>query len=440
LAKDSYWPTREAAVSKIVEIANICPIEIRKTVLVKVLTEFYNDLSRFVKKAALLQVGNFIYSLKGTPIDPFLIQLYVSLDPKVTSDEDLIYQCAFSFPAVLLALGPQEWSTMKNTYKNLIKKDIIQVKATLAASIHEIAKLVGSKVATEELDSFNKMFLNDVSTIQLCFSHLHEFLQVVDEKLRIGYLELITKIIEKSSHRWRLRNIFALNAEAYVKLFDIQTIHKFIIPIIMRILKDQVVEVRLHMCKAIYPLVMSLKPEPKYFEEMIDFIIKLFSSNNFRDRQSFIYICEGFMCNEGYFDQYFMTQFLTLQKDRVVIVRLSLAKVLHDHMKNSGVLAKNVHITRTIQLLQNDPATEVKYCMEAASIECAKMTEAEAEAEKQKELERIQREAAVNVDVTQTQEDEEQKAEKQRENVEKIVKQTIKIDEMDEKLNKEVKK
>lgn len=359
-----------------------------------------------------------------------MIQLYTSLDPKSTSDEDLIYQCAYSFPAVLLALGAQEWGTLKNLYKNLIKKDLSHVKKTLASSIHEVARIVGAKVAAEELDSILKGFLSDSSTVQLCFSHLHEFLQVVDDKLRIGYLELVTKIIDKSGRNWRTRNIFALNAEAYTKLFDIHTIHKFIVPIILKLLQDTAIEVRLNTCKAIYQIIMVLQPETKYFDEIMDYILKLFSSNNFRERQIFVYICECFMCNEPFFDQYFLTQFLTLQKDKVLCVRLSLAKVLHEHMKCSGVLAKNVHIMRTIQLLQNDPASEVRKCVEAASIECEKMIEAEEE--KQKKIENIQEAAAAIIDVGQ--DDEEEKAEIQRQKTEIIVKKTLKIDEIDEKL------
>ena len=432
LAKDPFFPVREAAANVLVNISNICALDKRETVLVDLFNDFYKDPARSVKKVSLLQLGHFLYSLKGSKINPFLVQLYASLDPKLTVDQELIYHCAYTFPAVLLSLGAAEWPSLKNVYKNLIKQDLPQVKATLAASIHEVAKIVGGKVAAEELDPILKNFLNDPTTAHMCFAHLHEFLLVLEDKQRLAYLDLVDKIIIKSQHNWRLREVFAESAEEYAKMFDIHTVHDRIAKLLYGLLQDNVIEVRMKMCKHIQAIVTGFAAETAYFDEAINFVLKLFESSNFRDRQTFIYICEGFMCNESFFDQYFMTQFLTLQKDRVISVRVSLAKILHAHMKSSGVLAKNVHILRTIQLLQTDPAKEVKECVLAASIECDKMKEIESE--KMREIERAQEAASVHVDISTV--DEEEVAEVQRKKAEQFVKQTIKIDEIEEKVGK----
>ncbi len=406
----------------------------RKATLIDVFRDFYGDVSRFVKKATLMQSGQFIYSLRGITIPQFLIDLYVSLaDPKVTSDEDLIYHCAYTFPGVLLALGATQWNVLKTTYKNLIKRNTPAIKTTMAASVHEIAKIVGGQVTAEELDPIVKGFLSDKATLHLCLAHLHELLSVLDEKLRRVYLDIIQQIIEKSAYTWRLRDIFASNAGEYAKLFDVQTVYKSILPLMFGFLHDTAVQVRMNACKQFCPVVMRLKDEPDCFSKAVADILMLFSSVNFRDRQVFLTICEGFMCNEALFDQHFLTQFLTLQKDKVVNVRLSLAKILHEHMKSSGVLANNVHIIRTIQLLQHDKAKEVKESIMEASKECDKKNEQEQA--RQEELERVQEAAAANVDLgvdLGAAGDEEEAEEVKRKEAEKFVKQTIKIDEIDD--------
>ena len=114
------------------------------------------------------------------------------------------------------------------------------------------------------------------------------------------------------------------------------------------------------MCETTYPVVMLLKSNQKYFDAVLGNISEFYSSQGFRDKQTFLNICSGFMCNESVFDQYLLTDFLSLQKDRVVNVRVALGRILQNHMKCSGVLAKNTYIVRTIELLKNDPSKEVR--------------------------------------------------------------------------------
>jgi len=387
-----------------------------------------------------MQIGQFIYSLKGNVIPGFLIELYTSLaDGKSTTDDDLIYHCAYTFPAVLLSVGVKEWPTLRNTYKNLMKKSTPQIKTTMAASIHEIAKIVGKDITAEELDPYVKAYLNDKSTLKLCLAHLHELLEVLNETQRRGYLEIVQQIIEKSNYNWRLKEIFASNAGAYSKLFDIHTVYKNILPIMQNLIQDTVVQVRVAACKEFANVTTILKSEPTYFLEAVNSVLKMFSSVNFRDRQTFLHICEGFMCYEALFDQYFLTQFLTLQKDKVVNVRVTLAKILHAHMKSSGVLASNVHIVRTIQLLQSDPVREVHESIMEASKECDKMNEMELA--RQEELEKVQEIAAAALEVVAPEEsgqiiDEEMMEEMKRQESVKMVKKTLKIDEIDDSLGK----
>ena len=318
LADDKYWPVREASVKIITDISHICGQEIRETYLVEIYIKYCKDASEFVKHAAAHQIGKFIFSLKGSKIEPFLIQRYISLCPKKGAEEQLCYHCAYTFPAVLLTLGKEEWPTLKQTYLNMVYKEISQIRITLASSIHEVAKIVGPDITKEDLNPILKNFLNTISTAQSSLSHLHEFLAMIEDPDRLVYLDLVTEAIKNSKYNWRTRHIFAANAEAYSKLYNIDIVYEKIIPIIFKLLSDQVIEVRMKMCETTYPVVMLLKSNQKYFDAVLGNISEFSSSQGFRDKQTFLNICSGFMCNESVFDQYLLTDFLSLQQDRVV--------------------------------------------------------------------------------------------------------------------------
>jgi serine/threonine-protein phosphatase 4 regulatory subunit 1 len=68
-------------------------------------------------------------------------------DNDVTSlgkDNEVIYSCAYNFPAVLDAVGREKWeSDLLRVYEKLLKVQDKRIKITLSESLHEIAKLIG---------------------------------------------------------------------------------------------------------------------------------------------------------------------------------------------------------------------------------------------------------------------------------------------------------
>lgn len=433
LGKDVSWDVREAAVHILGSMAQVTPTEMRQSSLMEMFEEFYNDSHKSVSKAALTQIGQFIYSLKGSSIPKSLLQLYASLaDEAKTQDDELIYCCAYTFPAVLHTVGVGEWPLLKVVYNNLIKKDKTKVTRTMAAYIHEVAKIVGPKITSSELTSVLKEYLKNKATQTIVLAHLHDFLAVLNAGQRLKYLPAIKVIIEESEYNWRQREIFATNSAEYAKLFSIELLHAEILPVVYRLLKDKVSQVRACACPAFYNIVVLLKSHPKFFKEAIEFILKLFASTSYCDRQSFIQICESFMCDKELFPRYFLTQFLTLQRDRVLNVRLTLARILYTHMKTSGLLASNIHIARTIDLLKSDSSGEVRECINEASKEWTKAEEVERK--RQEELEKAQEIAATAINANSMELsfvcDEELNEEIVRQETIKNLKQ-IKVDEID---------
>lgn len=58
---------------------------------------------------------------------------------------------AFNFPAVALVLGSEKWPYLLPTYLTLTKDSTFEVRRTLAASIGEMAKIIGSNNAETDL-------------------------------------------------------------------------------------------------------------------------------------------------------------------------------------------------------------------------------------------------------------------------------------------------
>lgn len=89
------------------------------------------------------------------------MHLYSSLPDAMeeTKDFDISYHCAFTFPAVLQALGKEGWSQLCDCYTELITIPSTYVKQSLAASLGEVASMIGTDAAEEYLVPFAENLL-----------------------------------------------------------------------------------------------------------------------------------------------------------------------------------------------------------------------------------------------------------------------------------------
>jgi serine/threonine-protein phosphatase 4 regulatory subunit 1 len=59
--------------------------------------------------------------------------------------------CAFNFPAVALTLGRDRWSELRDVYLDVASDKTFKVRRTLAASLGELAKIIGEENAEKDL-------------------------------------------------------------------------------------------------------------------------------------------------------------------------------------------------------------------------------------------------------------------------------------------------
>ena len=67
------------------------------------------------------------------------------------TNSDYALIVAFNFPAVVLTLGPEQWSRLRELYKRLTTHAHDNVRNSLAASLHQMAKIIGPKATCQDL-------------------------------------------------------------------------------------------------------------------------------------------------------------------------------------------------------------------------------------------------------------------------------------------------
>ena len=72
-------------------------------------------------------------------------------EPDIYDDPSRPLVCAFNFPAVALTLGRERWSELRELYHTLSHTPSFKVRRTLAASLGELAKIIGPEQAHKDL-------------------------------------------------------------------------------------------------------------------------------------------------------------------------------------------------------------------------------------------------------------------------------------------------
>lgn len=135
--------------------------------------------------------------------------------------------------------------------------------------------------------------------------------------------------IQSENRNWRLRKLIAAQLKDCVDLFEPKIVYKIHYPIALKLCKDLVAEVRSKACGNIPVILKNLQKEKSkdYFEKVKKEIFKFGDSDRYFDRQVFVVMCAEIL-NEDLqmFCKYFMPKFIEKQEDRVVNVRIVLAK------------------------------------------------------------------------------------------------------------------
>lgn len=169
---DVVWHVRHSALFALPAIlARLSPAQ-RRAVALETVEALSADDNGTVRSGVLEALGEVIYTFHEDADGPpeALVRLFLGPKevPSQTQDRyrpdglptplELFYSdpkrpliCAFNFPAVALTLGRRRWSELREAYLDLTTDVTCEVCRTLAASLGELAKIIGTDNTQKDL-------------------------------------------------------------------------------------------------------------------------------------------------------------------------------------------------------------------------------------------------------------------------------------------------
>jgi len=243
----------------------------------------------------------------------------------------------------------------------LTQDDFIKIK--LASCMHRVAKVLGRDLTENDLVSLvSKYLLGDKVSPPVrneCIKNLAVLLEVLEmskrERFASSYYEL-----QNDPKKWRIREIIAGQLGILSRLFTEDTTIRIILPIAFNLCKDEVASVRAAACAEIYQMLDNLKKSDLAKMIIVENIKNFADYKKFTFRQSFIHMCEGLVNLQNEFITTFMPLFCKLADDKVINVRISMAKIFRNLYKNKSKLILQKDMLTAFDKLLADPSIDVR--------------------------------------------------------------------------------
>ncbi|KAJ2258721.1 hypothetical protein GGI13_000486 [Coemansia sp. RSA 455] len=261
---------------------------------------------------------------------------------------DILYQCAYNFPALLAAVGSSSgsgsaWERLRDVYMQLGKTEHADARQTLACSLHEVARMVqGQAAAAADLESVLCLFLIDAPLIKMgAIRRLGDTLTWLPAPSRARCLPMIMQVFKHDGSQWRTRELMATQLVHLCHLFAPAVVVGSLLPQAVEWAHDPVAGVRAAVAPA-FPVVFELtKLDPLAQVRFFETVISFSHAASFRGRLFFVEICAALLAHDQDpdadpvdFDQFFLPSLAALASDRVVNVRIALARLVRRMLEN----------------------------------------------------------------------------------------------------------
>ena len=221
-------------------------------------------------------------------LDHFVGLARISTGDDNTDAEMKVY-CAYSYPAVVLLLGPENWEgRLKDCFISLLNPNHgtdnaeaappLPVKRCLASSLHTIAHILGSEIATKDvMPIFRDRFLKDTDeSVRLnMIRNFPSIVSLLQPALRPQYImqwyeivrgdEVLGAMKRSSTNplvlNWRQRNYVSRTLPDLICMSDSTLNHTYLWPILKTVLTDPINLVREEGIWAIPMLFKAFCPE-----------------------------------------------------------------------------------------------------------------------------------------------------------------------------------
>ncbi|GAB1861274.1 Serine/threonine-protein phosphatase 4 regulatory subunit 1 [Camponotus japonicus] len=291
-----------------------------------------------------------------------LINYYVSMtDPEQCVDmgAEIPHHCAFSFPAVTLTLGTENWHYLKKAYQSLSSAKHWKVRHTLASSIHEIAMILGEELTATDLVPIYDGFIKDLDEVRIgVLKHLATFLKILKPSDRCQYLPRLSDfLVTDNEWNWRFREELATQLLEIVTLFNLNDVAQSIAPLSFQLLVDKVAAVRNIALELITRIMCYLSRDDALITSLIhefrDILVK--NTKKWIHRQIYALVCSHLIRNGAITGSMFSKEMLPyligLSVDRVPNVRLAVARTLATDVVGMGLDTLGMEMMERVQVV-----------------------------------------------------------------------------------------
>lgn len=345
---DHVWQVRQAACYSIPGVfATQPPTQARRENLVILMKALEQDVSPNVQLAAFEMIGEVIYlfhndangvpeelvrAFLGQPMDKSSEEAQSTHDSLSGPDRALIV--AFNFPAVMLTLGRAEWPRLRDLYIELSQHEYDNVRHSLAASLHEMAKLLGPDVAVTDLIPVADQFLQDtcIDVTATLLEHIDEFWLALPPEAAKKQLQMIPSLwMGAFAQQWHLREKLASKISSLVPTLLLVDEEGCLVTMLLLSLNDNVDAMRQQGIQAVPITYATFRDhDPAIADGFLSMICDLAKTSTYRKRVTFLHVVAHLLINDfpqEKFEQLILPVCLELVSDSVLDVQMALAKM-----------------------------------------------------------------------------------------------------------------
>ncbi|KAF9483896.1 ARM repeat-containing protein, partial [Pholiota conissans] len=307
---DSVWHVRHSALFALPAILSRLSPAQRRTVALETIVNLSQDPNSTVRLGVLEALGEVIHTFHidadGPPGE--LIDLFLGRreDKRVrdgqqqslllSSPEESFYTdpkrhliCAFNFPAVALTLGGERWGELRATYLQIALDDSPGVHRTLAASLGELAKIIGPENAKKDLVGqwWSSIQTDDEEVRSRGIESTPAFIEVIGKEVGMELVQgMLTAWKEGKLRGWRERELIVKTLLSWVTLIDLDST-SLARAFLVTALEDNVAAVR-EAAISIVPDMYSFVSSKGEEAQLLNDLQNLAKSTNYRRRMTFI--------------------------------------------------------------------------------------------------------------------------------------------------------
>lgn len=278
---------------------------------------------------------------------------------------------AYNLPAVVLTLGPGQWNRLKLAHAELTRSDKPKVRKSLAASLHEVAKIIGQEATRDDLLPAATRFVtdDDPEVRTAMFDNIDVFLSCLPQSSAEKMLWQLLSLWSSGSLRdWRLRERLALHIPSMAKQFLLEDEEGNLVSLMQLALADPISAVRdagVHCVPTLYKA--FAEHDQVIADGFLGMVSDLGDSAGYRMRVACL-MCIGALVESGIqrssCELLLLSRLSQMGSDSVVNVRIALSRALGQMCRKDELYAlpqsRSEEITKLIAKLAHDDAEEVR--------------------------------------------------------------------------------